>query len=64
MVKNFVDLKCVIMRWQARHRDEAIADGTRILKRSDWQGRKRRIFNAILAIRRAEAWNKAAARPR
>jgi hypothetical protein len=55
---NYVDLKCLFLRWQAQHGDEAVTQGTGILKRVNWEGRKRTLFNAALAIQQAERFKK------
>jgi hypothetical protein len=56
--KNFVDLKCLILKWQAEHGDEKLTKGTSILKKANWEGRKAVLFNIILAIQKAESFKK------
>jgi hypothetical protein len=53
-VKNYIDLKCLFVRWEAQHADPQLTRGTQILKRSNWQLRKGLVFDAVLAIQRAE----------
>ncbi len=60
-VKNYIDLKCIIVNWKAQHSNtdayqdsNNITDGTQILKRANWELRKSTIFTATLAIQRAE----------
>jgi hypothetical protein len=57
-VKNFLDLKCLLVRWKAQHADPKLTQDTRILKRSNWELRKSAIFSAALAIERAETSKK------
>jgi hypothetical protein len=57
-VKNYIDLKCIILRWKERHHDDSFTQGKKILKKGNWKARKRIIFNAILAIQKAEAFKK------
>ncbi len=54
-VKNYVDLKCLFVRWKDQHADKQFTQDSQILKRSNWEGRKNILFNAILAILKAEA---------
>lgn len=56
--KNFVDLKCLILKWRKEHNDVEFTRGKRILKRGNWEGRKRVLFNIILAIQTAESFKK------
>lgn len=56
--KNFVDLKCLILKWRAEHGDEKLTKGTSILKKANWEGRKAVLFNIILAIQKAESFKK------
>lgn len=53
-VKNYIDLKCILVRWEAQHADVKLTQGTQILKRTNWELRKTTIFGAILAIQKAE----------
>lgn len=57
-VKNYIDLKCLIVRWKAQHSDPTLTQGTGILKRTNWELRKSAIFSATLAIQKAEASKK------
>lgn len=57
-VKNYIDLKCLVVRWKAQHSDTQITKGTGILKQSNWELRKSAIFSATLAIQRAEGSKK------
>jgi hypothetical protein len=56
--KNFVDLKCLILKWRAEHGEEKLTKGTSILKKANWEGRKSVLFNTILAIQKAESFKK------
>lgn len=53
-VKNYIDLKCLIVRWKAQHSDPSLTKGTGILKQSNWELRKSAIFSATLAIQKTE----------
>jgi hypothetical protein len=55
---NFVDLKCLILKWRAEHGNETLTRGTGILKKANWEGRKVVLFNTILAIQTAESFKK------
>jgi len=55
---NFVDLKCTVLKWRDQHRDDSFTQGKRILKKSNWEGRKIAIFDTILAIQKAEGFKK------
>jgi hypothetical protein len=57
-VKNYVDVKCLVVRWRAQHSDPELTDRTMILKKANWEGRKLNFFNAVLAIQKAEAFKK------
>jgi hypothetical protein len=57
-IKNFLDLKCIILKWKKQHSDPVLTRGSLILKKANWEGRKRIIFNAVLAIERAEGFKK------
>jgi len=57
-VMNYIDLKCIFVRWHGQHADTELTEGTRILKKSNWQHRKGTVFNAVLAIHRAESSKK------
>ncbi|EPU3919142.1 hypothetical protein [Aeromonas hydrophila] len=57
-VKNYIDLKCLIVRWKAQHSDPTLTKGTGILKRTNWELRKSAIFSATLAIQKAETSKK------
>jgi hypothetical protein len=57
-VKNYIDLKCLLVRWKAQHSDPKLTRNTGILKRSNWELRKTAIFSAILAIQKAESSKK------
>ncbi len=60
--RNYIDLKCLIGRWSEVHQGKGksgdITYGKQVLKRSNWEGRTKTLFNAILAIQRAEASKK------
>jgi hypothetical protein len=58
-VKNYVDLKCLVVRWREQHADPVLTEKTQILKKANWEGRKQNLFNAVLAIQKAEAFKKA-----
>ena len=55
---NFVDLKCLVIGWKNQHADQKLTQGTGILKRGNWEGRKITLFDAILAIQKAEGFKK------
>lgn len=57
-VKNYVDLKCVLVRWRAQHGDEKLTDNFMMLKKANWEARKPVMFNLILAIQKAEGFKK------
>ncbi len=57
-VKNYIDLKCLIVRWKAQHSEPDLTRGTGILKRTNWELRKSTIFSATLAIQKAETSKK------
>lgn len=57
-VQNYVDLKCIILQWKERHNDDSFTQNKKILKKANWEARKRIIFNGILAIQKAEAFKK------
>lgn len=50
--QNFVDLKCMILKWKEDHKKAGI------VKKGLWEGRKRTLFNLILAIQSAERFKK------
>lgn len=54
--KNFVDLKCTVLRWKEQHADDGLTKGKQILKKANWEGRKIALFNTILAIQKAEGF--------
>lgn len=53
-VDNYVDLKCLLIRWKAQHGDRRGTDNTLILKRANWEGRRRTLFDYVLEVQRAE----------
>ncbi len=55
---NFVDLKCTVLTWKEQHGDPALTRGTGILKKANWEGRKKALFDTILAIQKAEGFKK------
>lgn len=57
-VKNYVDLKCFLVRWRAQHQDPKLTQETLILKKANWEGRKIVMFNAVVAIQKAEGFKK------
>lgn len=57
-VKNYIDLKCILVRWKAQHSDAKLTRNTGILKRTNWELRKSAIFSVTLAIQRAETSKK------
>ncbi len=57
-VRNYVDLKCFILKMKADHSDEKLTQGTGILKKANWEGKKSILFNIILAIQKAESFKK------
>lgn len=57
-VMNYVDLKCLLIRWKAQHGDVTVTNGTGILKKVNWELRKSAVFAATLAIEQAETSKK------
>jgi len=57
-VKNYVDVKCLLVRWRAQHADPKLTEDKLILKRANWEGRRLNFFNAVLAIQKAEGFKK------
>jgi hypothetical protein len=55
---NFVDLKCIVIKWKEEHGDKELTDGKSILKKVNWEGRKIALFTAILSIQKAEGFKK------
>ena len=60
--RNYIDLKCLIGRWATEHEgkreDNDITYGKQVLKKSNWEGRSKTLFDSILAIQKAEASKK------
>lgn len=56
--KNYVDLKCIVLGWKEQHTDQRLTRNTNILKKANWEGRKLLVFNAVLAIQKAEGFKK------
>ncbi|MCK4842572.1 MAG: hypothetical protein KAT04_11940 [Methylococcales bacterium] len=54
--KNYVDLKCIVLKWKGQHSDMKLTKNTQILKKANWEGRKLTVFNAVLAIQKAEGF--------
>lgn len=61
--KNYIDLKCLVTKWRQDHQNAGIpGEARQILKKANWEGRERSLFDAILAIQSAEAFkNKSSA---
>ena len=57
-VKNYVDVKCLLVRWRAQHADPELTQDKLILKRANWEGRRLLFFNAVLSIQKAEGFKK------
>lgn len=57
-VRNYIDLKCLIEKWDREHQSDEITRSTMILKKANWEGRSKNLFGAILAIQNAEASKK------
>ena len=55
---NYVDMKCMVIKWKDQHGDQEITKGKSILKSGNWEGRKQALFGAILAIQKAEGFKK------
>lgn len=56
--RNYIDLKCIVTKWKNEHQGVGgigAPDGKQILKKANWEGRERILFQAILAIQSAEA---------
>lgn len=60
--RNYIDLKCLIGRWIIEHEGKGEGDdityGKQVLKKSNWEGRAKTLFEGILAIQKAEASKK------
>ncbi|MEW8015297.1 MAG: hypothetical protein AB2807_11105 [Candidatus Sedimenticola endophacoides] len=57
-VKNFVDLKCLVLEWRRQHADPTLTRASGILKQANWEARKRVLFQAVLSIQQAEGFKK------
>lgn len=55
---NFVDLKCLVLKWRKDHADKELTEGTGILKKANWEGRQVVLFETVLAIEKAERFKK------
>ncbi|MBI5925630.1 MAG: hypothetical protein HY836_08505 [Aquabacterium sp.] len=53
-VRNYLDLKCLLLKWHEQHADLDVTESTGILKRSNWELRRATLFAAVLAIEKAE----------
>jgi hypothetical protein len=53
-VKNYLDLKCIFVRWKAQHADPDFTQHTQVLKKVNWELRRSAVFSAVLAIQSAE----------
>jgi hypothetical protein len=49
---NFVDLKCLVLRWKEQHKKDGI------LKKANWESRKLMLFDVAFAIEKAESFKK------
>ena len=47
-----------MLNWKEQHSDIQLTRNTQILKKANWEGRKLIVFNAILAIQKAEGFKK------
>lgn len=57
--RNYIDLKCLVTKWKNEHQGVGgtdASDGKQILKKANWEGRERTLFDSILAIQSAEAF--------
>ena len=50
---NYINLKCLLVSWRDEHANPRYTDNTLILKKANWDGRKKQLFNVILAIRKS-----------
>ena len=57
-VKNYVDLKCILVNWKHQHSDPKLTEDTEILKKSNWELRRSTLFASVLAIQSAETAKK------
>lgn len=55
--QNYVDLKCLVLRWKEQHRRNGI------LTKAVWEGRKLTLFNAVFAIEKAESFKRSPKEP-
>ncbi|MGH8380815.1 hypothetical protein [Pseudomonas sp.] len=55
--RNYIDLKCLVAKWKKEHQGPAGASSSKqILKKANWEGREKTLFDSILAIQSAEAF--------
>ncbi|HKM95475.1 MAG TPA: hypothetical protein VJY99_02005, partial [Buttiauxella sp.] len=50
---NYINLKCLLVSWRDEHANPRYTENTLILKKANWDGRKKQLFNVILAIRKS-----------
>lgn len=56
--KNYVDLKCILLEWKNQHTDLVLTRNTKILKKSNWEGRKMLVFKVVLEIQKTEGFKR------
>jgi len=53
-VRNYIDLKCFFANWKVQHADMVFTENTQIMKKVNWEARKKAVFNIVLSILKAE----------
>lgn len=56
--RNYIDLKCLIGKWESQHNSKDTSGQKLILKKANWEARSKSLFQGILAIQKAEASKK------
>lgn len=52
-VNNYIDLKCLVVGWKEQHADPRFTQNTLILKKSNWEARKKQLFNTVLMLQKS-----------
>lgn len=53
LVANYIDLKCILVKWKEEHADPQLTQNKLILKKSNWEGRKKQLFNIVLILQKS-----------
>ncbi|ENO7812560.1 hypothetical protein ACB524_004401 [Salmonella enterica] len=53
LVGNYIDLKCILTGWKEQHADPQFTQNTLILKKSNWEARKKQLFNIVLILQKS-----------